>query len=156
MKQKKRSLRGFSLIELLIVISIILIIVSFAVPKMNKILMHSRETVAAATIKNTIHTQQALYYSQFGRFAQSLQELGPPTTGADNASAANLIPSELAKGEKGGYKFAVIGTPTGYQVNAEPVAFGNTGSKTYFSDQSQVIHVHSGQEPATATDPEIK
>src|SRR6266700_2996559 len=76
-----RSRRGFSLIELLIVVAIILIIAAVAIPKMNTQLMQAREMAAIREI-GTIHQGQTQYYSQFGHFAQSLAELGPPASGA--------------------------------------------------------------------------
>src|ERR1035441_8309364 len=69
--------RGFSLIELLIVISIILIIITMAVPKFNKAKEFANETQAISEIR-TIHEVQVQYQSQYGRFATSLTELGPP------------------------------------------------------------------------------
>jgi type IV pilus assembly protein PilA len=156
MSEKKRRVRGFSLIELLIVISIILIILAIALPKLNKATMYTKEMAAIATISKTIHAAETQYMSQYGRFAQSLQELGPPSSGASTQASADLISTDLAKGEKQGYKYSVTGTPQGYQVNAEPVNFGTTGSRTFYSDQSMTVHAHQGQEPATASDPEIK
>lgn len=152
---KKRGFRGFSLIELLIVISIILIILAIALPRLNKSTMFAREMAAQATLK-TLHAAEAQYYSLYGRYAASLQELGKPTSGAATAAAADLIPSDLAKGEKQGYRYTLQSTPTGYQINADPVAFNTSGSRTFYTDQSQEIHQHSGQEPATGNDPEIK
>ena len=153
---RRLRFRGFSLIELLIVISIILIILAIALPKLNKSTIYAKEMAAKATISRTLHAAQAQYMSQYGRYATSLQELGPPSSGAPSQAAADLIPTDLSKGEKGGFKYTITGTPTGYAVNAEPMSFGSTGSHTYFSDQSLVVHEHNGQEPATANDPEIK
>jgi type IV pilus assembly protein PilA len=150
-----RKSRGFSLIELLIVISIILIILAIALPRFNKATMSAREMGATATVK-TLQSAEAQYYSTYGRYPQSLTELGKPSSGSPNASAADLISADLAKGEKGGYKYTLQATPTGYQINADPVAYNNTGSKTFYSDQSGEIHQHFGSEPATAADPEIK
>ena len=93
-----RQRKGFSLIELLIVIAIILIIVTVALPKLNKARMYAQETAALKAIQ-TLNTAQVQYNSQFGRFAQSLTELGPPASGTDNASAANLISGDMAAGE---------------------------------------------------------
>ncbi len=151
----KKHLRGFSLIELLIVISIILIILAIALPRFNQAAMHAREMAAQATIK-TLHAAEAQYYSTYGRFAVTLQELGKATSGAASVSAANLISADLAKGEKQGYHYTLQGTATGYQINADPVTFNGSGSRTFYSDQFQEIHAHNGQEPATANDPEIK
>ena len=82
--------RGFSLIELLIVISIILIIITVAVPKFQKAQMGARELGAIKAIQ-TIHQAQVQYQSQFSRYATSLQELGPPASGPATPSAADLI-----------------------------------------------------------------
>jgi len=153
LSERRRNPRsGFSLIELLIVIAIILVILTVALPKLNTAVRGARETGAVKAI-TTIHTAEVQYYSSYNRFAASLQELGPPASGADGPSAAGLIERDLASGEKGGYKFTVTPTPTGYTITATPSQFGTSGSKTYFSDQGMGIHVHNGQEPATATDP---
>src|SRR6266851_9449364 len=122
LNRKYRRVAGFSLIELLIVIAIILIILAMALPKLNKARMQAFETGAIKAI-TTIHTAQAQYYSQFGKYATTLLELGPPTSGNANASAADLISSDLANGEKGGYKYTMQATPEGYTVNANPTAF---------------------------------
>ena len=77
---QNRKRRGFSLIELMIVIAIILIIATIALPKLNRAKMYAHETAAIKTL-STIHTAQTQYQSQFGRFATSLTELGPPQSG---------------------------------------------------------------------------
>ncbi len=154
-KQTRRQF-GFSLIELLIVIAIILIILAIALPKLNTARRYAQEMAAIRTV-TTIHTAEAQYYSQYGRFAATLDELGPPASGAPTAAASDLVPGDLAKGEKGGYKYTLALSPTGgYVVNANPVIFNTTGSRTFFSDQSLTIRENKGQEPATATSPEIK
>lgn len=156
MKRKARSTRGFSLIELLIVIAIILIIATIALPKLNRARMYAQETAAISHIK-TLHTAQTQYFSQFGKFAPTLTELGPPVSGSVNAAAADLIPGDLALGTKGGYKFIMgKGPDGGYTINANPEVFNSTGSRTFFSDQSLVIRENYGQEPATATSPSVK
>jgi type IV pilus assembly protein PilA len=151
---RNRRRRGFSLIELLIVIAIILIIVTVALPKLNKARMYAQETAALKAIQ-TINTAQVQYNSTFGRFATSLTELGPPTSGNANASSADLISSDLASGEKQGYKYTLAGTPGGYTISAVPSAFGSTGSRTFYSDQSLVLRENYGQEPASANSPEV-
>lgn len=150
-----RKRRGFSLIELLIVIAIILIIITIAVPNLTKARMHAQETAAIAAIK-TIHTAQVQYYSTYGKYATSLAELGPPASGASSSTAADLIGNDLANGKKQGYVFTVTGSGGGYVVNANPETFGNTGSKTFYSDQSMVIKVNEGPEPATNTSKEMR
>jgi type IV pilus assembly protein PilA len=153
--QAHRRNRGFSLIELLIVIAIILIIAAIAVPKMNQQMMSAHETAAIQQIR-TIHEVETQYYSQFGQYAGSLTQLGPPASGPATPAAADLIPKDLADGKKSGYIFTVVASPTGYSVTSVPEAFGSTGRRTFFSDQTLVIRNNWGQEPANATSPEIK
>jgi len=143
---------GFSLIELLIVIAIILIILAVALPKLTNARKFAQEMAATKAI-NTIHTAETQYYSQYGQYATALTQLGPPASGTEGANGADLIDRDLAGGEKGGFKFILQQTQTGYVLQVNPVAFGTGGSHTYYSDQSQRIHVHSGPEPASANDP---
>lgn len=149
-----RRRAGFSLMELLIVVAILMIIAAIAAPKVGAALMNAREMAAVRHI-STLHSAQLQYMSQFGKYATSLQELGPPASGAAGPNASDLIPSELAQGVKGGYQFILSVTPTGYTINANPTAFGNSGRRTFFSDQTQVIRENWGQEPANASSQEL-
>ena len=151
----KTRRRGFSLIELLIVIAIILVIVTIAVPQYNKQMMSAHETAAIQAIQ-TIHAVETQYYSQFGRYAVSLAELGPPASGAAGPAAADLISKDLAEGKKSGYVFTVSATPTGYAVSAVPESFNSSGRRTFYSDQTLVVRNNWSQEPATVSSAELK
>ena len=147
--------RGFSLMELLIVVAILLIIGAIAVPRLNTARMQAQEMAAVRQIQS-IHQGQTMYFSQFGKYAQTLQELGPPTSGQPGPSGADIIPGDLATGQKTGYNFLMQPAPTGYMVLANPVSYNSTGRRTFFSDQSLVIRENWGAEPATPTSKEIK
>ena len=151
----RRRRRGFSLIELLIVIAIILVIVTIAVPQYNKQMMSAHETAAIQAIQ-TIHAVETQYYSQFGRYAVSLAELGPPASGAAGPAAADLISKDLTEGKKSGYVFTVSATPTGYAVSAVPESFNSSGRRTFYSDQTLVVRNNWSQEPATVSSAELK
>jgi type IV pilus assembly protein PilA len=152
---RKTRRRGFSLIELLIVIAIILVIVTIAVPQYNKQMMSAHETAAIQAIQ-TIHAVETQYYSQFGRYAVSLAELGPPASGAAGPAAADLISKDLTEGKKSGYIFTVSATPTGYAVSAVPESFNSSGRRTFYSDQTLVVRNNWSQEPATVSSAELK
>ena len=154
MSNRRQRTRGFSLIELLIVIAIILIIITIAVPKYNQTQMYMRETAAVKAIQ-TIHQMEVQYQSQFGRYAISLAELGPPQSGQPGPASADLIGRDLSEGEKQGYHFTVTGVAGGYTILAQPVTYGSSGRKSFYSDQTMVIHENDGPEPATASSREM-
>jgi len=154
MQRTRRRRLGFSLMELLIVVAIILVILAIAVPKYNQTSMHAREMAAIKHVQ-TIHNSQVQYYSQFGRFATSLNELGPPASGQEGPAGANLLPSDLASGNKGDYLFVLQTSQGGYTINANPAVYQSSGRRAFYSDQSLVIRENWGQEPATATSKEL-
>lgn len=155
--ERHRRQRGFSLIELLIVIAIILIILSIALPQMSKSRMHAQEMAAVATLK-TINTVETQYMSQFGQYATSLAQLGPPASAgaAEGPQNAALISASLASGASGGYLYTVTATGTGYAISAVPKTFGSTGRRTFYCDQTGIIRQNWTQDPATDKSDELK
>lgn len=150
-----RHSRGFSLIELLIVIAIILIISAIAIPRVTSTKRMANE-VAAIRSCQTINTAQIQYFAQFGRYASTLNELGPPEGEAGpSPTAANLIEESLVDGVHLGYAFSMIGTPAGYSINADPQS-PDAGSRTFYTDHSTTVRYRFGSEPATDSDPPIE
>jgi type IV pilus assembly protein PilA len=154
-RESKPLARGFSLIELLVVIAIILVILAVAVPRIKEARLNAVETMVVREVQ-TLGQAQTQYQSQFGKFAASLVELGPPMSGTAGPQAASLIPASLASGEKDGYLFVLALSPAGFSVNANPKIFGGTGRRTFYLDQDGIVHQNWGQEPASATSPEFK
>lgn len=154
---QRRRQTGFSLIELLIVIAIILIILSIALPQMSKSRMHAQE-MAAIEEMGTINKAEIQYYSQFNQYATSLAQLGPPATAgaAEGPQNAGLIPGSLASGSAGGYTFTLTQTPQGYGLSAVPKTFGSTGRRTFYTDPTGIIRQNWTQEPATEKSDELK
>ena len=100
---------------------------------------------------------QTSNYSQFGRNAESLLQLGPASGGGQpGPAAADLISPDLATGQKSGYIFTVTPTKEGYAITAVPQVFGQSGRRTFYSDQTLVVRENWGAEPATAQSNEIK
>ncbi|SPF49433.1 putative Pilin, type IV [Candidatus Sulfopaludibacter sp. SbA4] len=112
--------------------------------------MYMRELAAIKAIQ-TIHTVQAQYFAEFGHYATSLTELGPPASGAPGPGAADLIGNDLAGGVKQGYRFSVTALPSEYTVNATPEVYGTSGSRSFYSDQTMAVRENYGPEPATAS-----
>jgi prepilin-type N-terminal cleavage/methylation domain-containing protein len=85
--------RGFSLVELLVVMAIIEIILAVAVPIMSKARLNAVETMVVQEM-HTIGQAQTQYQSQFGKYASTLAELAPPVNGGvEGPNAAHLIPA---------------------------------------------------------------
>lgn len=129
---------GFTLIELIIVMAIILILGAIGIVEMNQQIMLAHETAAVQEIR-TVHTAEAQYYAQFGKYADNLAALGPHGKHAMGPEAAGIIPENLASGKKSGYLFEIASTAEGYAVTSTPEKFGKSGRRSFFSDQTLVV-----------------
>ena len=142
--------KGFSLIELLIVVAIILIIAAIAIPNLLRSRMAANEASAVGSLR-TINTAQVTFSSTYGIGYGTLAALSTPAAGcaaAATSTTACLIDSNLGGGTKSGYKF--VSTPSGgagtaaspfnnFNSTANPVAPGQSGQSTFCSDDSGVI-----------------
>lgn len=151
----RKQQRGFSFVEVLIVLAIIAIVLAIALPTFSSAHRSANETVVMREIQS-IHQAQMQYYSQFGEYASTVSQLGPPANGVAGPHAAKLLPSSLTGGEKNGYLFTLIKTPGGFSVNANPKVFGKHGSRTFYIDDDGVLRQNWGPEPATVASSEIK
>lgn len=148
MDTRDNKKKGFSLIELLIVVTIILIIAAIAIPNLVRNKIQANETAAVASLR-TLNEAVLLYSNTYGGFPHQLSDLGPVSGGATpTSSAADIIDSVLASGAKSGYKFAytpAAADPSGnvinYSVTATPMSPGTTGQRSFYTDQSGTIRV---------------
>jgi prepilin-type N-terminal cleavage/methylation domain-containing protein len=140
-----RKQKGFSLIELLIVVAIILIIAAIAIPNLLRARIAANEASAVASVR-TLNTAQISYLSAYPTvgFAAGLSNLaGTTCTSAIPTSAgACLIDTQLASGSKSGYTFGISasGTPaSSYQAWANPQTQNTTGVRSFCSVADAVV-----------------
>ena len=148
----RRREGGFSLIELLIVVAVILVIAAIAIPSLTHAKMAANEAAATSALR-TLATQEVNYNAAWSSgFSPTLTALGPPPPGnVASPATADLIDIELASGIRGGYHYIYTpidpsssGRPSGYEINANPISPGITGQWYYYVDQSNVIRQNYG------------
>jgi prepilin-type N-terminal cleavage/methylation domain-containing protein len=138
--------KGFSLIELLIVVAIILIIAAIAIPNFMKSKMAANEASAVGSIR-TINTSQVAFASACPNLGFT-GTIGDFATGAATCpGASGLLDSQLVTGTKSGYTFTLASagaTPrSAYTINADPLA-ASSGTRYFFSDESNMIRYATG------------
>jgi len=150
-QRMKNRQKGFSLIELLIVVAIILIIAAIAIPNLLRSKMAANEASAVGSMR-TINTSAVAYSTTYGSYPAALSDLGPST--APTSTAADLIDSVLAAGTKSGYTF-VYTAGTGdesYSLTGDPVST-STGQRHFYTDQSGVIRYDLSTTATSASNP---
>ena len=144
-----RKQKGFSLIELLIVVAIILIIAAIAIPNLLRARIAANESAAASGIR-TINTGEISYASTYPTigYAAALQDLGPGGVAAacpapPTSIASCVIDGVLASGTKQGYTYTyagVTGTPAvTYQIRNTPTQPNQSGVRSFCSFEDAVV-----------------
>jgi prepilin-type N-terminal cleavage/methylation domain-containing protein len=159
---RRHSVKGFSLIELLIVVAIILIIAAIAIPNLLKSKMMANEASAVESLR-TIDTGETTYAATCPDvgFSATLVELN---TGALCVSGKNIIDNILGGADpsnKAGYIFTYTVAPIGglnnaFTVTALPSTVGVTGQRGFFSDQTNVVRFTLNGIAPTAASPALQ
>ena len=135
--------KGFSLIELLIVVAIILIIAAIAIPNLLRARIAANEASAVASIR-TINTAEISYNSAFPTVGfGALSALAGTTCTPPTSASACLIDTTLAAGTKSGYSFRAVASgssPAGsYATWANPITPNQTGNRSFCSVADAVV-----------------
>ena len=158
-----RKQKGFSLIELLIVVAIILIIAAIAIPNLLRARIAANESAAVGNMR-TINTAEVAYTAAFPSigYTGTIANLSTPTTGCPAggpvSTNACLIDATLAAATttataKSGYYFALaLDDTVGYTLQGTPRQPGGTGVKHFYTDASGVIHANPGAAATVSSD----
>ena len=138
--------RGFTLIELMIVVAVILIIAAIAIPGLlnSKIAANEASAIGSLRAINVAEVSYQMSYPAKG-YASSLAVLGGADACTPSTETACLIDPDLSSGMKAGYAFAAIGTTPVNQVNlayvagAAPLSFKHTGIRRFCSTEKNLI-----------------
>jgi type IV pilus assembly protein PilA len=136
--------KGFSLIELLLVVAIILIIGAIAIPSLLRARIAANEASAVSSLR-ALNTAQITYQSTYPTvgYATSLSSLSGTSCLPPGVSGACMIDTQLASGTKSGYSFTLTGTSgtpnATYQFIASPIAPNGTGSRYFCSFADAVV-----------------
>jgi prepilin-type N-terminal cleavage/methylation domain-containing protein len=156
------GLAGFTLVEILVVVMVILIIAAIAIPNLVHGKMRANEAAAVSSVK-TINTAQLMYADAFPEvgYSSSLTNLGAHSSSCDKPTSTNacLIMDEgLTNGMKNGYIFEILGdgkTPTAsYSVTAVPES-AVSGRCNISSSENGDIHISLPGGPITVGDKSV-
>jgi type IV pilus assembly protein PilA len=138
---------GFSVVEILVVVMVILVIAAIAIPNMLQARMRANEAAAVASM-NVIHTAEVAYvnaYPQVG-FAGNLADLGTHGGNCENTGQSHscrIMDDALTSGLKDGYTFELVGDGNrpnaNYTLTAAPESAWTTGRCAYTSNESGQI-----------------
>ena len=147
----RNAKKGFSLIELLVVMAIILVLGAIGLPNMLRSIMLANETSAVQSLR-TFNEAAIVYTANYGGYPTTLAQMGPSSTLSATGGtvaypgAADLIDSRMVTGTKSGYTFNWVPGPVdalnhtvSYSITATPIYPGVTGQRTFYTDTTGVI-----------------
>jgi prepilin-type N-terminal cleavage/methylation domain-containing protein len=144
-KARLGKISGFTLLELMLVVTVLAIVIAIAIPSFMSSKKYANETSAIATLKN-VGTAQTQYRTRFGVFG-TLTDL----------TGGGYLDDSLLDSQKAGYDFMMTGVlnSSKWAVGCQPVDQGSSGDRWFYVDQSGVIRQKNGSAP-DSTDPPVE
>ena len=144
--------RGFTLIEIMIVLAIVSTLATLAIVSMLRSRLNANEVSAIATLRVISNGSQSYYAATSSphTYPSSLVDLGAPN------SDPSYVDDKVASGQKQGYNFQFnLIDPDHFTCNAEPIAYSRTGNRSFFVNETGRI---TGKDPGPAlpTDPPVE
>lgn len=141
-----RRIKGFTLVEIMVVIAVIIVIASIGVPGIMRQRVNANEAAAVAALK-TLSAASVTYRATHSSYPASLVDLYDP-------EGAQYIDSTLASGTRQGYNFTLSGDEDGFNATAIPAKPNITGTRYFMIDFYGVIR-SSASGPADENSPAI-
>ncbi|MDD5595781.1 MAG: prepilin-type N-terminal cleavage/methylation domain-containing protein [Candidatus Omnitrophica bacterium] len=143
-----RRKRGFTLVEIMIVVAIIALLAAIAIPNLLRARLNANEAAAISALKTV--ASSAISF-------RSVNAAYPANLAALSAAVPPYIDAVLGAGAKSGYNFALVGAANTFTSTATPQTYQTTGVRSFFVDESGVVR---GQDDAgaaaTVADPPIQ
>ena len=137
-----RNRQGFSVMELLISVAVISVISALVVPTFLQSRIAANEALAIRAVGNVVASQIS-YSMTMGS--------GSYTTDLKALQQAGLNEDWVGSGISGGYVFSISGSNTEFKVQARPLVFGSTGTRSFYSDQTGIIRFTETDGMATSS-----
>lgn len=137
-----RNRQGFSVMELLISVAVISVISALVVPTFLQSRIAANEALAIRAVGNVVASQIS-YSMTMGS--------GSYTTDLKALQKAGLTEDWVGSGVSGGYVFSISGSNTEFKVQARPLVFGSTGTRSFYSDQTGIIRFTETDGMATSS-----
>ncbi|MBI4355342.1 MAG: prepilin-type N-terminal cleavage/methylation domain-containing protein [Candidatus Omnitrophica bacterium] len=152
---------GFTLVEMMVVVAVIATIIAIAIPSFLTSRMQANESTAVANV-TTMRNACQTYYSQKSPHAYpgdltelALPKISPPYLDQGLAGVGSTNPGGAS--EREGYLFTYAKqTDDAFELEARPKAYGLTGRKSFYSNQTSIITATTDDRSATANDPQIQ
>ncbi|MEW6008834.1 MAG: prepilin-type N-terminal cleavage/methylation domain-containing protein [Candidatus Omnitrophota bacterium] len=142
----EQRLKGFTLVEIMIVVAIIALLSALAIPNLLRARMSTNESAAQSSLR-TISTSAESY--------RAVSIYYPPSLNALSSTTPPYIDTVLGSGAKQGYNFSLVSGSFTFSATARPQTYGTSGVRSFFVDESGVIRYTSADAQPTVTDPPI-